>query len=133
MALHQAEKLAVVCGRVAFVGKDPVPFAGSAVPYVIDAALEPAAAFGVAAALAFSPEETNLVLAADVPRCLRPSWRPSSRWPRRSTLPPWFRFRADGRSPCARCGGARPSRPSARGSTRGITLSWPPFTPSTPC
>ena len=28
-----------------------------------------AAAFGVATALAFSPEETNLVLAADVPRC----------------------------------------------------------------
>ena len=30
---------------------------------------EVAAAFGVAAALAFSPEETNLILAADVPRC----------------------------------------------------------------
>ena len=69
MALHQAEKLAVVCGHVALVGKDPAAFAGTSVPYVIDGASEPAAAFGVAAALAFSPEETNLILAADVPRC----------------------------------------------------------------
>jgi molybdopterin-guanine dinucleotide biosynthesis protein A len=69
MAVHQAEKLAVVCGRVAFVGKDPAAFAGTSVPYVIDGAPESAAAFGVAAALAFSPEDTNLVLAADVPRC----------------------------------------------------------------
>jgi molybdopterin-guanine dinucleotide biosynthesis protein A len=69
MALHQAGKLAVVCGNVALVGKDPAAFAGAPVPYVIDEAREVAAAFGVAAALAFSPEETNLVLAADVPRC----------------------------------------------------------------
>jgi len=69
MALYQAEKLAIVCGHVAFVGKDPTAFAGTSVPYVIDGAPEPAAAFGVAAALAFSPEETNLILAADVPRC----------------------------------------------------------------
>ncbi len=69
MALHQAEKLTVVCGRVALVGKDPAAFAGASVPYVIDGSSEPAAAFGVAAALAFSPEETNLILAADVPRC----------------------------------------------------------------
>jgi molybdenum cofactor guanylyltransferase len=69
MALHQAAKLAVVCGHVALVGKDPAAFEGAAVPFVIDGAPEPAAAFGVAAALAFSPEETNLVLAADVPRC----------------------------------------------------------------
>ena len=69
MALHQAAKLAVVCGHVAFVGKDPTVFAGAAVPFVTDGAPEPAAAFGVAAALAFSPEETNLILAADVPRC----------------------------------------------------------------
>jgi molybdopterin-guanine dinucleotide biosynthesis protein A len=69
MALHQAEKLAVVCGRVALVGKDPEAFGDSRFPYVTDDAVEVAAAFGVEAALAFSPEETNLVLAADVPRC----------------------------------------------------------------
>jgi molybdenum cofactor guanylyltransferase len=69
MALHQAEKLAVVCGRVALVGKDPEAFGDSRFPYVLDEAPEAAAACGVAAALAFSPEETNLVLAADVPRC----------------------------------------------------------------
>ena len=69
MALHQAEKLAVVCGRVALVGKDPEAFLDSRFPYVTDEAGEVAAAFGVVTALAFSPEETNLVLAADVPRC----------------------------------------------------------------
>jgi molybdopterin-guanine dinucleotide biosynthesis protein A len=69
MALHQAKKLAAVCGRVALVGKDPEIFAGSRFPFVTDGAPEAAAAFGVAAALAFSPEETNLILAADVPRC----------------------------------------------------------------
>lgn len=69
MALHQAEKLAVVCGRVALVGKDPTAFAGSPFPFVEDGAPDAVAAFGVAAALAFSPEETNLILAADVPRC----------------------------------------------------------------
>src|ERR1039458_8407506 len=60
VALHQAEKLAAVCGRVALVGKDPEIFAGSRFPFVTDGAPEAAAAFGVAAALAFSPEETNL-------------------------------------------------------------------------
>lgn len=69
MALHQAEKLAVVCGRVALVGKEPEAFLDSRFPYVTDEAGDVAAAFGVATALAFSPEETNLVLAADVPRC----------------------------------------------------------------
>ena len=69
MALHQAEKLAVVCGNVALVGKDPEAFGDSRFPYVTDESPEVAAAFGVATALAFSPEETNLVLAADVPRC----------------------------------------------------------------
>ncbi|MDL2718477.1 MAG: molybdenum cofactor guanylyltransferase [Acidobacteriota bacterium] len=69
MAIHQAEKLGVVCGHVALVGKDPAIFAGTTVPYVLDGAPASAAAFGVAAALAFSPEETNLILAADVPRC----------------------------------------------------------------
>jgi molybdopterin-guanine dinucleotide biosynthesis protein A len=69
MALHQAEKLAVVCGNVALVGKDAEAFLDSRFPYVTDESPEVAAAFGVATALAFSPEETNLVLAADVPRC----------------------------------------------------------------
>jgi len=69
MALHQAEKLAVVCGNVALVGKDPEAFLDSRFPYVTDESLEVAAAFGVATALAFSPEDTNIVLAADVPRC----------------------------------------------------------------
>src|SRR5664280_2743269 len=80
MALYQAEKLAIVCGHVAFVGKDPTTFAATSVPYVIDGAPESAAAFGVAAALAFSPEETNLVLAADGPRFARRAPAPSSRW-----------------------------------------------------
>jgi molybdopterin-guanine dinucleotide biosynthesis protein A len=69
MALHQAEKVAAVCGRVALVGKDPGIFAGCPFPFVIDGMRETAAACGVAAALAFSPEEMNLILAADVPRC----------------------------------------------------------------
>ena len=69
MALHQAEKLTVVCGNVAFVGKDPAAFAGTSLRYVLDGAAESAAAFGVAAALAFSPEETNVILAADLPLC----------------------------------------------------------------
>jgi|MudIll2142460700_1097286.scaffolds.fasta_scaffold61903_3 molybdopterin-guanine dinucleotide biosynthesis protein A len=69
MALWQAEKLSFVCGRAALVGKDPRPFVGSTFPYVQDGAEPQAAAFGVVAALAWSPEETNLILAADVPRC----------------------------------------------------------------
>ena len=69
MALWQAEKLSFICGRAALVGKDPRPFVGSTFPYVQDGAEPQAAAFGVVAALAWSPEETNLILAADVPRC----------------------------------------------------------------
>jgi len=69
MALWQAEKLALVCGRVALVGKDRHAFDGCAFPFVEDGAEPNAAAFGLVAALAWSPEETNLVLAADLPRC----------------------------------------------------------------
>jgi len=69
MAVWQAEKLSLVCGRVAFVGKDRTPFEGTPFPFVLDGAEPQAAAFGVAAALAWSPEETNLILAADIPRC----------------------------------------------------------------
>lgn len=68
MALAQAGKLAAVCGRVALVGKVPEAFADSPYPFVLDGTAEPAAAFGVAAALAYSPEESNLILAADLPR-----------------------------------------------------------------
>ena len=68
MALHQAAKLARVCGRAALVGKHPELFAGAAYPFIEDGAAPAAAAFGVAAALAFSPDDTNLVLAADIPR-----------------------------------------------------------------
>jgi molybdopterin-guanine dinucleotide biosynthesis protein A len=68
MALHQAAKLARVCGRAALVGKHPELFAGSSYPFVEDGASPTAAAFGVAAALAASPDDTNLVLAADIPR-----------------------------------------------------------------
>lgn len=68
MALHQAAKLARVCGRAALVGKHPELFAGSPFPFIEDGAAPVAAAFGVAAALAASPDDTNLVLAADIPR-----------------------------------------------------------------
>lgn len=69
MAVWQAEKLSLVCGRAALVGKHRAPFEGTPFPFVQDGAEPRAAAFGVAAALAWSPEETNLILAADVPRC----------------------------------------------------------------
>jgi len=68
MALHQADKLARVCGRAALVGKHPELFSGSPYPFIEDGAAPVAAAFGVAAALATSPDDTNLILAADVPR-----------------------------------------------------------------
>lgn len=68
MAIHQAAKLLRVCGRAALVGKHPELFAGSRFPFIEDGAAPVAAAFGVVAALAASPDETNLILAADVPR-----------------------------------------------------------------
>ena len=69
MALWQAEKLAFVCGRAALVGKVKGAFNGGPFPFVEDGTAPAAAAFGVVAALSWSPEETNLVLAADLPRC----------------------------------------------------------------
>ncbi|HQR46664.1 MAG TPA: molybdenum cofactor guanylyltransferase [Thermoanaerobaculia bacterium] len=69
MALWQAEKLSLVCGRAALVGKQRGPFSGAPYAFVEDGAEPLAAAFGVVAALAWSPEETNIILAADVPRC----------------------------------------------------------------
>ncbi|KAA0252857.1 molybdenum cofactor guanylyltransferase [Acidobacteria bacterium ACD] len=68
MALHQVEKAAFVCGRAALVGKDPEPFRGSGYLFVRDEAEPHAAIYGVLAALAYSPEDVNLVLAADMPR-----------------------------------------------------------------
>lgn len=68
MALHQAEKAAFVCGRAALVGKDPEPFRASGYLFVRDEAEPHAAVYGVLAALAYSPEDVNLVLAADMPR-----------------------------------------------------------------
>jgi molybdopterin-guanine dinucleotide biosynthesis protein A len=68
MALHQAAKLARVCGRAALVGKYAELFAGAPFPFIEDGAAPTAAVFGVAAALAASPDDTNLILAADIPR-----------------------------------------------------------------
>lgn len=68
MAVHQANKLAFVCGRAALVGKDPAPYKGKGFRFVRDDADPQAAAYGVLAALAWSPDEVNLILAADLPR-----------------------------------------------------------------
>lgn len=68
MALLQARKLERVCGRVAFVGKEPGPLSGSGFPFVADGTSEQAALFGLLAALEACSDEAALVLAADVPR-----------------------------------------------------------------
>jgi molybdopterin-guanine dinucleotide biosynthesis protein A len=68
MAIAQAEKLAFVCGRAALVGKDPTVFEGSGYTFVRDEAEPHAPAFGILAALSFSPEDVNVIVAADVPR-----------------------------------------------------------------
>ncbi len=68
MALLQAQKLERVCGRAAFVGKEPGPFASLGYPFVADHSAERAALHGLLAALEWSPEELAIVLAADVPR-----------------------------------------------------------------
>ncbi len=68
MALLQARKLEAVCGRAAFVGKDPGALAGLGYPFVPDGTPERAALHGLLAALGTSPEEEVVVLAADVPR-----------------------------------------------------------------
>jgi len=67
MALLQARKLERVCGRVAFVGKEPGPFTALGYPFVTDLSAERAALHGLLAALEWSPEGLNVVLAADVP------------------------------------------------------------------
>ena len=69
MALRQAEKLSFVCGRAALVGKGAHPFPDSGYRFVEDAAETRAPIFGVLAALSWSPEDINVILAADIPRC----------------------------------------------------------------
>ncbi len=68
LSIHQARKLVFVCGRAALVGKDPAPFAGFPYPFVIDGSVSHASALGVLAALSWSPEDLNLVIATDTPR-----------------------------------------------------------------
>jgi molybdopterin-guanine dinucleotide biosynthesis protein A len=68
MAVFQAEKLAFVCGRAALVGKSKKGLDRCGYPFVEDGAEPHAAAYGILAALAYSPEELNLVVAADIPR-----------------------------------------------------------------
>src|SRR5690349_17353545 len=68
MALHQAEKLAFVCGRAALVGKTVGVFANAPYPFVEDGAEPRASVYGVLAALSYSPDDTNLILATDLPR-----------------------------------------------------------------
>lgn len=68
MALYQAEKLAFVCGRAALVGKDRKQAPGSPYAFVEDGAEPTASAYGVLAALAYSPDDTNVILATDLPR-----------------------------------------------------------------
>src|SRR5947208_13358996 len=68
MAVFQAEKLAFVCGRAALVGKERRGFEKCGFPFVADGAEPSAAVYGVLAALAFSAEELNLIVAADIPR-----------------------------------------------------------------
>ena len=67
LAVLQARKLERVCGRAAFVGKDPRTLAELPYPFVPDGTAERAALHGIVAALDWSPEEEALVLAVDVP------------------------------------------------------------------
>src|SRR5512142_818399 len=68
MALHQAEKLAFVCGRAALVGKSKEAYADISFPFVEDGAEPNAAVYGLIAALSWCPEDTAVVLAVDLPR-----------------------------------------------------------------
>ncbi len=67
MALLQARKLERLCTRVSFVGKEPGALAALGYPFVADGTDERAAIHGLVAALAASPEEECVVLAADLP------------------------------------------------------------------
>lgn len=67
MAVWQAEKLAFVCGRAALVGKSRKGFERSGFPFVEDGAEPHGAVYGILAALAWSPEDVNVIVAADIP------------------------------------------------------------------
>jgi len=67
MALLQARKLEGLCAKVCFVGKEPGELGALGHPFVRDGTEERAALHGLVAALAASPEEECLVLAADLP------------------------------------------------------------------
>ena len=69
LAQYQAEKLSLVCGRAALVGKDPQEFAKVPFPFVLDESEDYAAIYGIVAALGWSPDEASLILATDMPRC----------------------------------------------------------------
>jgi molybdopterin-guanine dinucleotide biosynthesis protein A len=69
MALHQAEKLAFVCGRAALVGKGANPFPASGYRFLDDEAASQAPIYGIHAALAWSPDDVNVILASDIPKC----------------------------------------------------------------
>jgi molybdopterin-guanine dinucleotide biosynthesis protein A len=66
MALMALRKVETACGRAALVGKDPGAFADLGYPFVEDATPERGALHGLVAALQWSPDEANVVLAADV-------------------------------------------------------------------
>lgn len=101
MALLQARKLGTICTRVSFVGKEPGSLAALGHPFVADGTLERAAIHGVVAALASSPEEECLVLAADlplVPAELLEGLRARRKAEGAAAVVPW-----DGRGPQALC------------------------------
>ena len=109
MALLQARKLERACGRAAFVGKEPGSFAALGYPFVEDGAAGRAALHGVLSALEWSPEEVNLVLAADVPRSRPASSRRSWRASRLPAQRPSSRPRAGTPNRSAPPGRRRPS------------------------
>ena len=67
MALRQARKIEQVCGRAAFVGKEPGGLAALGFPFVADGTPERAPLHGLVAALEWSPDASAVVLAADLP------------------------------------------------------------------
>lgn len=67
MALRIARTVERVCGRAAFVGKEPGALASLGYPFVSDGTDERAALHGLVAALEWSPEDVAVVLASDVP------------------------------------------------------------------
>ncbi|HPA51297.1 MAG TPA: molybdenum cofactor guanylyltransferase [Thermoanaerobaculia bacterium] len=122
MALLQARKLGTICTRVSFVGKEPGSLAALGHPFVADGTRERAAVHGVVAALAASPVEECLVLAADLP--LVPAELLEALRARRdavgaAAVAPW-----DGRGPQALCSAwSTRALPALRASVAGGDLS----------